>query len=141
MLGKLPLNYLTRENKMNATAAISAYSSIKNQTLSTEDVGYNVVSTALHKLETNLHLLYTSEKKKERANAFEQTLLTIYFLQKSLKFSTDDDLAANLFRLYEFCRIKVIEKGIAGSHNDDEINQCHSFVLEIVKSWDTLQVE
>ena len=58
---------------MNATAAISAYSSIKNQTLSTEDLGYNVVSTALHKLETNLHLLYTSEKKKEAFNNLRTT--------------------------------------------------------------------
>ena len=124
---------------MNATAAISAYKDIKNQTLSTEDVGYHVVSTALHKLETNLHILSSANNSKERAKAYEQTLLTIYFLQKSLNFSGEDDLAKNLFRLYEFCRITVLKKGILKSHSDFEVKQCHSFILEIVKSWDTVK--
>ena len=124
---------------MNAAAAISAYTNIKNQTLSTEDVGYNVVSTALHKLETNLHILSSANNTKERTKAYEHTLLTIYFLQKSLNFSGEGDLAKNLFRLYEFCRITVLRKGISKSHSDFEVKQCHSFILEIVKSWDTVK--
>lgn len=124
---------------MNATAAISAYTSIKKQTLSTEGIGYSVVSTALHKLERNLHILSSADKTKERAKAYEQTLLTIYFLQNSLNFSGEDDLAKNLFRLYEFCRITVLKKGILKSHADFEVKQCHSFILEIVKSWDTVK--
>ena len=78
---------------MNALAAISAYTDTKNQTLSNEDVGYNVVSTALRKLETNLHILFSATNTKERGKAYEQTLLTIYFLQKSLDFSGGGDLA------------------------------------------------
>ena len=135
----MPLRLAEQEYIMNAAAAISAYTNIKNQTLSTEDVGYNVVSTALHKLETNLHILSSANNTKERAKAYEQTLLTIYFLQKSLNFSGDDDLAKNLFRLYEFCRITVLRKGISKSHSDFEVKQCHSFILEIVKSWDTVK--
>ena len=135
----MPLRLAEQECIMNAAAAISAYTNIKNQTLSTEDIGYNVVSTALHKLETNLHILSSANNTKERAKAYEQTLLTIYFLQKSLNFSGDDDLAKNLFRLYEFCRITVLRKGISKSHSDFEVKQCHSFILEIVKSWDTVK--
>ena len=135
----MPLRLAEQEYIMNAAAAISAYTNIKNQTLSTEDVGYNVVSTALHKLETNLHILSSANNTKERAKAYEQTLLTIYFLQKSLNFSGDDDLAKNLFRLYEFCRMTVLKKGISKSYKDFEVEQCHSFILEIVKSWDTLR--
>tara|TARA_B110000483_G_scaffold196870_1_gene235271 strand:- start:32 stop:445 length:414 start_codon:yes stop_codon:yes gene_type:complete len=135
----MPLRLVEQESTMNATAAISAYKDIKNQTLSTEDVGYHVVSTALHKLETNLHILSSANNTKERAKAYEQTLLTIYFLQKSLNFSGEDDLAKNLFRLYEFCRITVLKKGILKSHSDFEVKQCHSFILEIVKSWDTVK--
>ena len=135
----MPLRLAEQEYIMNAAAAISAYTNIKNQTLSTEDVGYNVVSTALHKLETNLHILSSANNTKERAKAYEQTLLTIYFLQKSLNFSGENDLAKNLFRLYEFCRITVLRKGISKSHSDFEVKQCHSFILEIVKSWDTVK--
>jgi flagellar protein FliS len=135
----MPLRLAEQECTMNASTAISAYTNIKNQTLSTEDVGYNVVSTALHKLETNLHILSSANKTKERVKAYEQTLLTIYFLQKSLNFSGEDDLAKNLFRLYEFCRITVLKKGIIKSYADFEVKQCHSFILEIVKSWDTVK--
>ncbi len=34
---------------MNAKAAINKYTAIKTQTLSSQDIGYNVVSTALIK--------------------------------------------------------------------------------------------
>ena len=135
----MPLRLAEQEYIMNAAAAISAYTNIKNQTLSTEDIGYNVVSTALHKLETNLHILSSANNTKERAKAYEHTLLTIYFLQKSLNFSGENDLAKNLFRLYEFCRITVLKKGILESYKDFEVKQCHSFILEIAKSWDTVK--
>ena len=135
----MPLRLAEQECIMNAAAAISAYTNIKNQTLSTEDVGYNVVSTALHKLETNLHILSSANNTKERAKAYEHTLLTIYFLQKSLNFSGEGDLAKNLFRLYEFCRITVLKKGTSKSYKDFEVEQCHSFILEIVESWNTLR--
>ena len=98
-----------------------------------------MVSTALHKLETNLHILSSANNTKERAKAYEQTLLTIYFLQKSLNFSGEGDLAKNLFRLYEFCRITVLKKGTSKSYKDFEVEQCHSFILEIVESWDTVR--
>jgi flagellar protein FliS len=135
----MPLRLAEQEYIMNAQAAISAYTDIKNQTLSNEDVGYNVVSTALHKLETNLHILFSANNTKERGKAYEQILLTIYFLQKNLNFSGGGDLAKNLFRLYEFCRMTVLKKGISKSYKDFEVEQCHSFILEIVKSWDTLR--
>ena len=135
----MPLRLAEQEYIMNAAAAISAYTNIKNQTLSTEDIGYNVVSTALHKLETNLHILSSANNTKERAKAYEHTLLTIYFLQKSLDFSGGGDLAKNLFRLYEFCRITVLKKGTSKSYKDFEVEQCHSFILEIVESWNTLR--
>ena len=135
----MPLRFIEKGNTMNAAVAINAYTNIKNQTLSAEDIGYNVVSTALHRLEANLHLLFASINVNERSKAFEQALVMIYFLQKGLNFSNNDDLAPQLFRLYEFCRIKVLEIGISGSQNNVEIKQCHSFILEIVRSWDTIK--
>ena len=123
---------------MNASLAIDAYTKVKNNTLSNEEIGYNVVSTALHKLELNLLVLFNSKNTKGRSKAYEQTLLTIYFLQKSLNFNSEDELARNLFRLYEFCRITVIEKGIAGSHNDPKVKKCQTFIAEIVSSWDSI---
>ena len=121
---------------MNANAAISSYTEIQNQTRSDEDAGFNVVSTALNKLEKSLDLLQTSTNSLEREKAFQASLLTLYFLQKSLDFKSQGDLAINLFRLYEFCRIKVIENGINGSNDNHEIKKCHFFIKEILLAWE-----
>lgn len=121
---------------MNANAAISSYTEIQNQTRSDEDTGFNVVSTALNKLEKSLDLLQTSTNSLEREKAFQASLLTLYFLQKSLDFKSQGDLAINLFRLYEFCRIKVIENGVKGSNDNHEIKKCHFFIKEILLAWE-----
>ena len=71
---------------MNANAAISSYTEIQNQTRSDENAGFHVVSTALNKLEKSLDLLQTSTNSLERQKAFQASLLTLYFLQKSLDF-------------------------------------------------------
>jgi flagellar secretion chaperone FliS len=124
---------------MNAKAAIKKYTAIKTQTLSSQDIGYNVVNTALVKLETSLQLLLTSTNPEKSAKAFEVALLTIYFLQKSLDFKDQGNLAINLYRLYEFCRVKLIEIGIQDSFDNHEIRKCHSFVNEIRLSWATVK--
>ena len=124
---------------MNTQAAISSYTEIKSQTLSHESVGYNVVSTALNKLEVSLKSLVSSTHASERKKAFETSLLTLYFLQKSLDFKAQGNLAINLYRLYEFCRIKLLEIGIEGSSNNKEIKKCYSFINEIRVSWDSVR--
>ena len=124
---------------MNTQAAISGYTEIKSQTLSYESIGYNVVSAALIKLEVSLKSLVSSTDTQERKKSFKTSLLTLYFLQKSLDFKSQGDLAINLYRLYEFCRIKLLEFGIEGSSNNDEIKKCHSFINEIRISWETVK--
>jgi flagellin-specific chaperone FliS len=123
---------------MNASVAINAYSKTRKQTISSKEIGYNVNSSALHKLDANLSILIFIYNTKEASKSFERSLLTIYFLQKSLDLSTETDLAKNLHRLYEFCRVTLLKKGISGSQVDPELTKCHSFIHEIMKSWDTL---
>ncbi|MDA9240146.1 flagellar protein FliS [bacterium] len=124
---------------MNTQAAISSYTEIKSQTLSHESIGYNVVSAALNKLEVSLKKLVSSTNTRERKNAYKTSLLTLYFLQKSLDFKAQGSLAINLYRLYEFCRIKLVEIGIDGSLNNGEIKKCHFFINEIRVSWDSVR--
>ena len=124
---------------MNTQAAISGYTKIKSKTLSPESIGYNVVSAALVKLEVSLKSLVSSTDTRERKKAFETSLLTLYFLQKSLDFNSQGDVAINLHRLYEFCRIKLLEAGIDGSSNNYEIKKCHSFISEIRVSWEIVK--
>ena len=125
---------------MNAAIAINAYTKIQKETLSQEENGYNLVGAALRKLETSLKILASSEVAANRRKAFEGTLTAIYFLHKSLDLVQGGELAKNLFRLYEFCRLKVLEKGVMKSRGDDEIENCHGFILDILKTWDSVQM-
>ena len=120
---------------MNAALAIDAYSKIKNETHSEERVGHDVIGAALKQLKTNLHILTSSYEKKDRVKAFERALVTIYFLQKGLDLSKGGDLAKNLFRLYEFCRLTVIKNGIENCRESLEIESCEKFISDIFDSW------
>ena len=121
---------------MNTAVALNAYQNIKDKVRSDEAIGHDVIGTALKKLEANLYLLFNPSNQKDSMRAYENALLAIYFLQKGLDLNNGGDLAKNLFRLYEFCRIKVIEKSISNSENNVEIKQCYSFIKEIAESWE-----
>ena len=124
---------------MNASIAIGAYTKTKKETLSEEQVGHDVVRVALIRLQTSLNILFTSEDPKARSKAFEVTILIIYYLQKSLDLISGGELAKNLFRLYEFCRLKVIECGVANTRGSTEIKVCRDYISEISESWQTIQ--
>ena len=124
---------------MNASLAIDAYTKIKRETLSEEQLGHDVVRVALNRLQTNLNILFTSTDTKVRSKAFEMTILTIYYLQKSLDLITGGELAKNLFRLYEFCRLKVIECGVLYSNGSSEIRICRDYISDISDSWAAIQ--
>ena len=133
---------------MNATVAKNTYQNIKNKTRSDEEIGYDVISIALKKLETNLCLLSKAEKASEITKPFENSISTIYILQKGLDMSSGGDLAKNLFQLYEFCRVKVVAyggiqvfgKSDSGVKAKRDIELCHSYIKEISKSWEQSRI-
>ena len=124
---------------MNASIAIGAYTKTKKETLSEEQVGHDVVRVALNRLQISLNILFTSEDAKARHKAFEGTILIIYYLQKSLDLISGGELAKNLFRLYEFCRLKVIECGISNAMGSTDIRVCRDYISEISESWGAIQ--
>ena len=124
---------------MNSSVAIANYSQIKQDTSSATQVGHEVVSSALQKLQSDLMLILTATNPKLRAKAFEGALLTIYFLQKGLDFENGGDLAKNLFRLYEFCRQQVLEAGTSLAQKGHDIEKCHLYISDILVAWTTIR--
>ena len=120
---------------MNSSVAIAHYSQIKQDTSSATEVGHEVVTSALQKLQSDLMLILTATNPKLRAKAFEGALLTIYFLQKGLDFENGGDLAKNLFRLYEFCRQQVLEAGTSLAQKGHDIEKCHLYISDILVAW------
>ena len=135
----MPLSIIDKENKMNASVAIDAYTKTRKETLSDEQIGHDVVRAALHRLQTSLNILLTSADPKARSKAFEVTILIIYYLQKTLDLISGGELANNLFKLYEFCRLKVIECGISNTKGSKEIKVCRDYISEIHESWEAIQ--
>ena len=133
---------------MNAMIAKNTYQNIKDKTRSEEEIGYDVISIALKKLETNLCLLSKAGKASEITKPFENSISTIYILQKGLDMSSGGDLAKNLFQLYEFCRVKVVAyggiqvfgKSDSGVKAKKDIELCHSYIKEISKSWEQSRI-
>ena len=135
----MSLSTVHKENKMNASLAIDAYTKTRKETLSDEQIGHDVVRAALHRLQTSLNILLTTTDPKARAKAFEVTILVIYYLQKTLDLISGGELAQNLFRLYEYCRLKVIECGISNTKGSKEIKVCRDYISEISESWGAIQ--
>lgn len=124
---------------MNASLAIDAYTKTKRETLSEEQLGHDVVRLALNRLQTSLNILFTSPDRVARSKAYEKTILTIYYLQKGLDLIAGGELAKNLFKLYEFCRLKVIENGPFNSNGSIDIKICRDYISEISESWGAIR--
>ena len=66
-------------------------------------------------------------------------LTTIYSLQTSLNFEKGGSIATNLFQLYEFCRIQVIEAFSQG--NNKGLKKSYDALSQIIEAWETMEVK
>ena len=70
--------------------------------------------------------------------SWKNALYSIYFLQKSLDFDKGGEIATNLFRLYEFCKITVQEVAISGQSEKSNLKKCVEFIDQIIISWEKI---
>ena len=72
-----------------------------------------IVKTMVNELRKSMKIvtLHTNDKNNRisRNKHFSKALVIIYTLQTSLDFEKGGTIATNLFQLYEFCRIQVID--------------------------------
>ena len=64
-------------------------------------------------------------------------LTTIYSLQTSLDFENGGKIATNLFQLYEFCRLQVIDA--FRNNKNDGLKKSYDALSQIVLAWDTME--
>ena len=101
---------------------------------------YQVISVILNQLHRNIHLMMLEIDKKKAfkiSRQFVKCLTTIYSLQTSLDFENGGKIATNLFQLYEFCRLQIID---AFRHNKNEgLKKSYDALSQIVLAWDTME--
>ena len=115
---------------------------------------YEVINVILNQLHKNIHLMILEIDKKKAfkisrrfenlketqkaiSKYFVKCLTTIYSLQTSLDFEKGGKIATNLFQLYEFCRLQVIDA--FRNNNNDGLKKSYDALSQIVQAWNTME--
>ena len=138
---------------LNSTNAFQIYKKVEKSG-DTIKSPYEVVSVILNQLHRNIHLMILEIDKKKAfkisrqfesikvsqkaiSKYFVKCLTTIYSLQTSLDFEKGGKIATNLFQLYEFCRIQVIDA--FRNNKNDGLKKSYDALSQIVLAWDTME--
>ncbi len=86
-----------------------------------------------------LQELKTALDSAEKEHHFERALSSIYFLQKCLDFEKGGELAKNLFKVYEYCRVQIIDFALKGTV--EKLDTAIEFVQTILEGWEGIKGE
>ena len=138
---------------LNPTNAFEIYKKVEKSG-DTIKSPYEIISIILNQLHKNIHLMILEIDKKKAfkisrqfeniketqkaiSKYFVKCLTTIYSLQISLDFEKGSIIATNLFQLYEFCRLQVIEA--FRNNKIDGLKKSYDALSQIVLAWDTME--
>ena len=116
---------------------------------------YEVVGMVLKELNRTMHLLILEVDKKKAVliskrnkdmtdvqksitKYVSRSLTSIYSLQTSLDFDRGGNIATNLFHLYEFCRLQIIDAFT--KNKNDGLKKAFDALNEIISAWGTIKV-
>ena len=123
--------------EMNLAFALNTYNQTKVASETNKRDGYEAVKYALDQVIGSMEKLNTGIETEEKEKHFERALSSIYFLQKCLDFEKGGDLAKNLFKVYEYCRVQIIEFVLKGSV--EKLDSAIEFVQTIIDGWDGIR--
>ena len=138
---------------LNPTNAFEIYKKVEKSG-DTIKSPYEVVNVILNQLHKNIHLMILEIDKKKAfkisrqleniketqkaiSKYFVKCLTTIYSLQTSLDFEKGGKIATNLFQLYEFCRLQVIDA--FRNNKNDGLKKSYDALSQIVLAWETME--
>ena len=127
---------------MNYSNITQAYQNAERQALEETNDPHLIIMTMLDALVKSMQIFVDNIDIKNGGNAemkskhFSRAISIIYALQSSLDFEKGGDIANNLFQLYEYGRVKLIEdlgKGVANS-----TPQAIEVIASIRDSWEEM---
>ena len=123
---------------MNYNASMKQYISddIAGKTSSLNP--HKIIEEVLKDLKKNMETLaYSIDHEPTissiKSNSFSKSLTAIYILQSSLNFEAGDEIAENLYKIYEFCKEGVM-KGFT-KRNSQLIYDSIPPIEEILDGW------
>ena len=127
---------------MNYSNITQAYQNAERQALEETNDPHLIIMTMLDALVKSMQIFVDNIDLKKGGNAemkskhFSRAISIIYALQSSLDFEKGGDIANNLFQLYEYGRVKLIEdlgKGVA-----DSTPQAIEVIASIRDAWEEM---
>ena len=127
---------------MNYSNITQAYQNAERQALEETNDPHLIIMTMLDALVKSMQIFVDNIDLKNGGNAemkskhFSRAISIIYALQSSLDFEKGGDIANNLFQLYEYGRVKLIEdlgKGVA-----DSSPQAIEVIASIRDAWEEM---
>ena len=124
---------------MNLAFALNTYNQTKASSDANKQDGYEAVIYALDQVIGSMEKLNSGLDTDDKEHHFERALSSIYFLQKCLDFEKGGELAKNLFKVYEYCRVQIIDFAIKGTV--EKIDKAIEFEQTILEGWEGISSE
>ena len=127
---------------MNYSNITQAYQNAERQALEETNDPHLIIMTMLDALVKSMQIFVDNIDLKNGGNAemkskhFSRAISIIYGLQSSLDFEKGGDIANNLFQLYEYGRVKLIEDLGKGVANDTP--QAIEVIASIRDAWEEM---
>ena len=99
---------------MNYNASIKQYLTDEIAAKTTSLNPHKIIEEVLSDLKKNMETLAYSIDNEPvissiKSNSFSKSLTAIYILQSSLNFEEGEEIAENLYRIYEFCKEGIMK--------------------------------
>ena len=136
---------------MNNNEYVKAYQKTK-QSLSTVSSSHEIIRTLMKELinsmqkivldiQDNKNLISSinkdiTKKAINKSKSISKSLSIIYGLQTCLDFDKAQEIATNLFQLYEYCRHEII-KGFS-QKNEEGIIKAIEIIKKIMEGWEEI---
>ena len=123
---------------MNYAFARNQYKKSNNAALSALSDPHEMIGLTMKELSRSLSALQNVGIGGDRQkNYLSKAFTAIYILQTSLDFEKGQDIANNLFKLYEYIRIqlqKTMKNDVSAT-----LQVCSEILQEIIDAWDNIK--
>ena len=97
---------------------------------------HGIILVTLRELEKSLRVLAASDPASYPAAHLNRAFTAIYILQSSLDFDKGGEIAVNLFRVYEYCRLRVTEA--FRREPAPRLSEAAEHIADLVAAWEQI---
>ena len=123
---------------MNYAFAKNQYKKSNNAALSTLSDPHEMIELTMKELYRSLNALQNNGINGDRRKSYlAKSFTAIYILQTSLDFEKGQEIANNLFKLYDYVRIQL--QKIMKNDDSASLQVCSEILKEIIDAWGNIK--